>query len=98
MKLSQDGQFLVTASDKGTLLRIFNTETGNMVSEVRRGADQAFITDVGLDPTNKFLCCASDKGTIHVFSVTGNESENKTSTLSAMSGMIGYFGSKWSFS
>ena len=54
---------------------------------------------MSLDPTNKFVCCASDKGTIHVFSVTGNnESENKTSALSAMSGMIGYFGSKWSFS
>ena len=66
---------------------------------MRRGADQAVITDVSIDPTNKYVCCSSDKGTIHVFSLTGEkEEQNKKSALSAMSGMIGYFGSKWSFS
>ena len=39
MKLSQDGTILLTASDKGTLVRLFNTETGEKMSEVRRGAD-----------------------------------------------------------
>lgn len=39
LKLSQDGSILVTASTKGTLLRIFNTANGNKICEVRRGAD-----------------------------------------------------------
>jgi len=58
---------LVTASTKGTLLRVFNTETCEQIVELRRGADQAVITDVSIDPTNKMVVCASDKGTIHVF-------------------------------
>ena len=29
IKLSQDGQILVTASEKGTLLRVYNTKTGD---------------------------------------------------------------------
>lgn len=96
IKLSQDGKILVTASDKGTLFRIFDTKTGEKINEVRRGADQAVITDLTIDPSNKFLACASDKGTVHVFSVGGEE--NKKSKLSAISGMVGYFGSTWSFS
>lgn len=96
MKLSQDGQILVTASEKGTLLRVFNTQTGGMMTEVRRGADQAVITDIGIDVKNKYIACASDKGTIHVFSAS-SEGENKKSAWSALSGAIGYLGSSWSF-
>ena len=98
MKLSQNGELLVTASKKGTLLRLFNTSTGEQLTELRRGADQAVITDVSIDPTNKQVCCSSDKGTIHIFNTTPDKGENKKSALSAMSGMIGYFGSSWSFS
>ena len=68
------------------------------MSEVRRGADQAEITDLGIDPNNNYVCCASDKGTIHIFTTKADTGENKKSALSAMSGMIGYFGSSWSFS
>jgi len=73
MRLSQDGTILVTASDKGTLLRLFNTETGEKITEVRRGADHAVITDINIDSTNRFLCSASDKGTVHVFSMNDGE-------------------------
>lgn len=96
LKLSQDGTILLTASDKGTLVRLFNTETGDQISEVRRGADQAVITDLSISRDNKLVCCSSDKGTVHVFSNNGEEKENKKSSLSAISGVIGYFGSTWS--
>ena len=65
---------------------------------MRRGADQAKITDVGIDPANKFICCSSDKGTIHIFSIAQEVGSNKKSSLSALGGAIGYFGSSWSFS
>lgn len=87
----------MTASDKGTLLRIFNTETLEKINEVRRGVDFAVITDLCIDNKNKYLSCFSDKGTVHVYSLTGEEGENKKSKLSAISGMVGYFGSTWSF-
>ena len=93
MRVSQDGQFLVTASDKGTLLRVFNTIDGSQVKELRRGADQAAIVDVNIDPSNKYLCCSSDKGTIHIFSMD-DEQKNKASKLSVLGG---YFSSTWGF-
>ena len=67
------------------------------MTEVRRGADAALISDVIIDPTNSFVCCASDKGTVHIFNIPktdGEATENKKSTLSALGG---YFGSEWSF-
>lgn len=99
LKLSQDGAILVSASSKGTLLRLFNTQTGANLTEVRRGADQAVITDVSIDPSNTYVSCSSDKGTIHVFKIGDSEDvQNKKSKLSMMGGISSYFGSEWSFS
>lgn len=94
MKLSADGKFLATASNKGTLIRLFDTEDGTQVNEVRRGADQAVVSDIAIDPENKFVACASDKGTIHIFKI--DDDGNKKSSLAALSGISNYFGSKWS--
>lgn len=91
---------MVTASTKGTLLRLFNTQTGATMAEVRRGADQAVITDVCIDPQNQLVSCSSDKGTIHIFKITGegDDLSNKKAKLSMLGGISSYFGSEWSFS
>uniref|UniRef100_A0A7S3N2Y3 Uncharacterized protein n=1 Tax=Strombidium inclinatum TaxID=197538 RepID=A0A7S3N2Y3_9SPIT len=93
MKLSPDGRFLATASEKGTLIRVFDTKSAEKTTEVRRGADSALISDVLIDPTNAFIACASDKGTVHIFNMKQGD-ENKKSSLSALGG---YFNSEWSF-
>ncbi|KAI7753626.1 hypothetical protein M8C21_026132 [Ambrosia artemisiifolia] len=68
--LAQDGNVVATASNKGTLVRIFNTHDGTLLHEVRRGADRAEIYSLSFSPTAEWLAVSSDKGTIHVFSVT----------------------------
>lgn len=96
LKLSKDGKLLATTSSKGTLVRIWDTWTGEQLNELRRGADQAVISDISFDPDNNVVACASDKGTIHLFNM--NQEGNKKSSLSALSGVVSYFGSKWSAS
>ena len=54
------------------------------------------ISDISFDPSNDYVACASDKGTIHLFHTNKQDSSNTTSKLSALSGAIGYFGSSWS--
>ncbi|KAK3007856.1 hypothetical protein RJ639_014585, partial [Escallonia herrerae] len=70
--LTQDGQLLATASTKGTLLRIFNTNDGTLLQEVRRGADRAEIYSLAFSSTAQWLAVSSDKGTVHVFSLKAN--------------------------
>jgi WD40 repeat protein len=78
LALNNEGTLLATASDKGTLIRIYSTETGNFLSELRRGTEKAEIYSICFNSTSKFLACSSDRGTIHIFSLsTVNEKLGK---------------------
>lgn len=65
--LNQDGTRLATASEKGTLIRIFDTDTGQQLRELRRGADRADIYSIAFNPISTYLVVASDKGTVHIY-------------------------------
>ena len=68
--LNFSGSILATASDKGTLIRLFNTEDGTPIQELRRGTDKAEIYSISFDKNSTWIACSSDKGTIHIFAVT----------------------------
>ncbi|KAL4572107.1 hypothetical protein LXL04_018876 [Taraxacum kok-saghyz] len=97
--LSQNGNMLATASNKGTLVRIFNTHDGTLLHEVRRGADRAEIHSLAFSPTAEWLAVSSDKGTIHVFSITPLDNPDLTtsSPRALIKGVMPkYFNSVWS--
>ncbi|KAH7279977.1 hypothetical protein KP509_37G046000 [Ceratopteris richardii] len=108
--LSFDGRLLATASNKGTLIRIFSTFDGTHLQELRRGAERVEIYSLAFSATAHWLAVSSDKGTVHVFglsngynrhskhamSLPGNA--NPGSSLSFMKGVLPkYFSSEWSF-
>lgn len=67
--LTNDGKLTATASEKGTLVRVFATENGQQLQELRRGSDKAEIHHLNFDKVGSWLACTSDKGTVHIFSV-----------------------------
>eukprot|EP00898_Chlorokybus_atmophyticus_P004139 jgi/Chlat1/4726/Chrsp30S04774 len=67
--LTMDGSRLATCSDRGTLVRIFDTAEATLLQEVRRGADRAMIYSISFAPSGQWLAVSSDKGTIHVFAL-----------------------------
>jgi len=110
LALNLDGTLLATASDKGTLIRIWDTATGNKIQEVRRGGDKATIYSIAFSHDNQFICTSSDKGTIHIFCLDENiekkeekkeeekKEEKPTNRTSKLGGLFGgYFSSQWSF-
>ena len=77
LALSLDGARLATASEKGTLVRVYDTASATLLREFRRGADRATIYSIAFSATNEFLACSSDKGTVHVWAVP--DDANRTS-------------------
>ena len=75
MNLNFNGSLLASASDKGTIIRLFSTETGDAIQEVRRGSDKAEIYSLSFDKNSNWMACSSDKGTIHIFSVSKNRTK-----------------------
>ncbi|KAG2497893.1 hypothetical protein HYH03_004159 [Edaphochlamys debaryana] len=70
LALSMDGKRLATASEKGTLVRVWNTADGQLLQELRRGADPAHIYSLALSRNCDWLALSSDKGTVHVFALS----------------------------
>ena len=70
ISLNRTGSLLATASDKGTVIRIFKVSDGTLGLELRRGSEQAEIYCIVFDSTSKFISCSSDRKTIHIFSLS----------------------------
>ncbi|CAI4211209.1 unnamed protein product [Parascedosporium putredinis] len=69
IQISPDGELLATASDTGTIIRVFATGSCAKVAELRRGIDPATIFSLAFSPSGTMLACTSDKSTLHIFDV-----------------------------
>ena len=71
MALNRHGDLLATASEKGTLIRIWKVDTPNPTCPFmfRRGADKAEINDLQFSRNSRFIAATSDHNTIHVFGI-----------------------------
>jgi len=67
LAISPDGEYLATASEKGTLIRLWSLQNGARITEFRRGVDPADIFSLAFSKTSQFLAVTSDKGTLHIF-------------------------------
>lgn len=83
--LNIDGSRIASASEKGTLIRIWDCFTGDPLRELRRGMDRADIYCLSFNPTSTFIACSSDKGTVHIFSLDGATPSGAATTTSQSS-------------
>jgi WD repeat-containing protein 45 len=79
LDLSRDGTLLATASETGTLIRVFNTSNCTKIAELRRGVDPAFIFSIAISPDSSMLAVTSDKSTLHVFDLPSTSPSTATS-------------------
>ncbi|KAJ3736493.1 SVP1-like protein 2 [Lentinula guzmanii] len=99
LSVPPSGRLLATTSSRGTLVRIWDSLTGKLVRELRRGTDKAEIFGVAFRPDEQELCVWSDKGTVHLFTLLSAVS-NRQSTFSPLVPYIPlpkYFESEWSY-
>jgi WD40 repeat protein len=99
--VSNDGMYVATASQNGTLIRVWHSQTGAIKHELRRGADAADIYSLAFDDLNSLLCAISDKNTLHMYHLTLESTKtpsNRSSILSPFPYLPKYFSSDWSAS
>lgn len=95
--INNNGTLAATASIKGTLIRVFDLRTRQIVIELRRGTDTATVHSITFNDDSSFLCASSDKGTVHIFAIKHPEL-NKRLTVANV-GLLGtYGGSQWGMS
>lgn len=68
--LNSDGTLLATASDKGTIIRVFSVPDGHKLFQFRRGSMPSRIYSMSFNTTSTLLCVSSSTETIHLFKLT----------------------------
>jgi autophagy-related protein 18 len=76
--LNNDGTLMATASEKGTVIRIFSIPDGKKLYQFRRGSMPARIYCMSFNATSTLLCVSSATETVHVFKLAppGSNSSN----------------------
>jgi WD40 repeat protein len=99
--LNLNGSLVATASEVGTNIHIYNTDTGKQVYKLRRGITSTRVFSMAFDEKSEHLACCSSNGTIHIFDISNKEdktTKNIKSMFSAVKDYLPeYFSSQWSF-
>ncbi|RIB12936.1 WD40-repeat-containing domain protein [Gigaspora rosea] len=72
--INSEGTLLATASDKGTVIRVFSIPNAQKLHQFRRGSYPARIHSISFNLVSSLLCVSSDTETVHVFKLVGNTS------------------------
>lgn len=87
LMLNMQGTMLATASDKGTLIRIFDTQTCLLLYELRRGSNKANIFSIAFNRLSNLLCVTSDSKTLHIFSLDGKSTSRSVTKYTMTSSL-----------
>jgi len=65
--VNPSGTMVATASEKGTVCKVFNTSDGQILFRLRRSTRPAGISCLQFSHDNRFLAVASSSSTVHIF-------------------------------
>ena len=72
LEVNTEGTRVVTASESGTLIRVFRLPDGAQLFEFKRGTHKASITSLSISAIGNLVSACSDKGTVHLFRCEGD--------------------------
>lgn len=67
ISLNSTGTLLATASDKGTIIRVFAIPSAKKLYQFRRGSMPSRIYSMAFNATSTLLCVSSASDTVHIF-------------------------------
>lgn len=88
LAISHDGKLIGTASDKGTIIRVFATgvdveydSTKPLLHEFRRGTRPCNLYQLAFNRDSTLLGCVGDTDTIHIFSLNSTDGSGITNEI-----------------
>ncbi|CAL8132302.1 unnamed protein product [Orchesella dallaii] len=97
LAINQGGNLIATASDKGTLIRVWDSLKLTLLNELRRGFTNITSYCINFSLDSALLCCSSGEGTIHIFDIKISNL-NRRSTVHPLMGFFSkYVESQWAF-
>ncbi|CAO3682848.1 unnamed protein product [Umbelopsis vinacea] len=70
--MNSDGTLLATASDKGTVIRVFTIPDSRKVFQFRRGSYPTKIYSISFNLVSSLLCVSSATETVHIFKLSAD--------------------------
>lgn len=67
LSINQKGDLVATASEQGTIIRLWAFPSCTKITEFRRGVDPAAVFSLAISPSSAMLAVTSDKSTLHIF-------------------------------
>eukprot|EP00408_Alexandrium_pacificum_P010533 CAMPEP_0171215532 /NCGR_PEP_ID=MMETSP0790-20130122/31715_1 /TAXON_ID=2925 /ORGANISM="Alexandrium catenella, Strain OF101" /LENGTH=464 /DNA_ID=CAMNT_0011681287 /DNA_START=75 /DNA_END=1469 /DNA_ORIENTATION=- len=67
LALNESGSLIATASEKGTVVKVFQRSDGQLLYRLRRSARPAVISCLTFRSDDRFLAVASSSSTVHIF-------------------------------
>ncbi|RMD42677.1 hypothetical protein DV735_g2421, partial [Chaetothyriales sp. CBS 134920] len=78
---NNEGTIMATASDKGTIIRVFSVPDAHKLYQFRRGSMPSRIFSLAFNITSSLLCVSSATETIHIFKLAAPQSAASSSVL-----------------
>ncbi|KAM6957270.1 WD repeat domain phosphoinositide-interacting protein 1-like [Aplochiton taeniatus] len=91
LAFNQSGTMLASASERGTVIRVFSIPEGSRLFEFRRGMKRYVnISSLSFSPDDRYLCASSNTETVHIFKLELHEpsGEEDAPTWSAYVGKV----------
>ncbi|KAL9602523.1 MAG: hypothetical protein Q9219_001818 [cf. Caloplaca sp. 3 TL-2023] len=82
ISLNNTGTLLATASDKGTIIRVFSVPSAKKLYQFRRGSMPSRIYSMAFNATSTLLCVSSASDTVHIFKLSAPTSQSSATTTS----------------
>jgi autophagy-related protein 18 len=73
---NNEGTIMATASDKGTIIRVFSLPDGHKLYQFRRGSMPSRIYSMAFNITSTLLCVSSATETVHIFKLAAPQPPN----------------------
>ncbi|CAE7765163.1 ATG18A [Symbiodinium microadriaticum] len=78
LALNASGSLLATASESGTVAKVFRTSDGQALYRLRRSTRSAVISSLAFRSDDNFLAMASSSATVHIFKLDSSTAEVDT--------------------